>query len=231
MERKHRLSLGLAIAFGCALTAPVRAEGQVLKKMKEQAERRLEARKAKADSAAMARIGQTVDSTLEKTGRRVDTVVSKAAELADAAVAKTEQGVADAATRLRNVSASAPDQLAADLAAGRAVLWEIRFEGNTDQLAVGSAPHIDRLARHLEHQPGAFLIEGHVDATADAVADQALSEKRAAAVKERLVAEGIPAARLFVMGLGATRPPAPESVQQAGAGATGNARIEVARMQ
>ncbi len=62
----------------------------------------LEARKAKADSAAMARVGQTVDSTLEKTGRGVSTVVSKAAGVAETVVARTEQGVIDAASRLRN---------------------------------------------------------------------------------------------------------------------------------
>lgn len=229
MSMKRWLSLGVAIVFGCALAAPAGVEGQILKKIKEEAERRLEARKAKADSAAMARVAQTVDSTLEKTGRGVGTVVGKAAEVAEAAVARTEQGVADAASRLKGGDSDV-DKLAADLTAGRATLPEIRFDGSTDQLATGSAPHINRLAKLLESQPGAFLIEGHVDATADAAADQALSEKRAAAVKAQLVAAGIPATRLFVMGRGSTRPP--ESTQSnAGADGGGKTRIEIARMQ
>lgn len=231
MHCNHKLSLALAIALGCTLSAPDQAKAQILKKMKGQAERMLEARKAKADSAAVARVSQTVDSTLEKTGRGVSTVVDKAAGVAETVVARTEQGVIDAASRLRNGDGSAVDKLATDLAAGRATLPEITFEGHTDQLAPAYAPYLDRLARLLESQPTAFLVEGHVDATMDAAADLALSEKRAAAVKAGLVAAGIPPTRLFVMGLGSTRPLAFPSGPQEGVGAATNARIEIARMQ
>ncbi|MBC7791043.1 MAG: OmpA family protein [Anaerolineae bacterium] len=231
MDYKRSLSLLLALAASYALAAPGGAEAQILKKIKEQTERRLEARKAKADSAAIARVGKAVDSTLEKTGRGVSTIVDKAAGVAETVVARTEQSVADAASRLRNAGGSASDQLASDLAAGRAVLPEIRFEGHTDQLTAASAPHIAHLAKLLEGQPTAFLIEGHVEATMDAAADLSLSEKRAAAVKASLVAARIPATRLFVMGLGSTRPTAVQVASQVGAGVGSNARIEVARMQ
>jgi outer membrane protein OmpA-like peptidoglycan-associated protein len=62
-----------------------------------------------------------------------------------------------------------------------------------------------------------------VDATPDPTGDKALSDRRALALKARLAAEGVPAERVFVIGLGATRPPMD--------GIPGNARIEVARLQ
>ena len=222
MHRSTLVLAALALGAVAQLATPRSAGAQLWKKIAEQAEKKVEARKAKADSAILARAGQTVDSTLEKTGRGVDTVVSKAAGFAEAAVAKTEHTVVSAAGVLRGDDPAA-EKLAADLGAGRAVLPELRFEGSTDQLASSSAAHLDRLARILKGTSGSFLIEGHVDDGGNAAADRALSETRAAAVKARLVAGGVAAERLFAMGVGAARPPA--DAQGA------RARIEVARMQ
>ena len=58
-------------------------------------------------------------------------------------------------------------------------------------------------------------------------AAQALSEQRAKAVKARLVAGGVPAARLLAVGYGATRP----AEGNANGNANGNARIELTRAQ
>jgi len=203
-------------------TPPAAGAQQFWKKIKDQAEKKLEARIAKADSTATARAAQTVDSTLAKTGRGVDTLVNRTAALADAAVDKTQDVVSSAAGALAGEDAN-HEKLVADLAAGRAVLAEIRFEGASDQLTRDSDPHVEHLAKLLRTQTGRFVIEGHVDDTGNAAGDHTLSEKRAAALKSRLVAAGVPPERLFAMGLGAARPPVdPRSSR---------ARIEVARVQ
>ena len=217
------LVLFTAAAVAGQLALPAAADAQqTWKKIKDQAEKKFEARVAKADSAATARAGQTVDSTLAKTGRGVDTLVSRAAGLADVAVDKTKDVVSSAGDALTGTDAD-HEKLATDLAAGRAVLADIRFDGVTDQLTRESEPHLERLAKLLRTQTGRFVIEGHVDDTGNAASDHALSEKRATALKARLSAAGVPAERLFAMGLGAARPPVdPRSSR---------ARIEVARVQ
>ena len=223
MHRSTLALIALALAATASLAVPARGDAQQLwKKIKDQTEKKLEARKARADSATVARVGQTVDSTLEKTGRGVDTAVSKATGAADAAVDRASRVVSSAAGALAGKD-DEEEKLAADLADGLAVLPEIRFEGTSERLAATSEPHLARLAKLLEAQPGTFVIEGHVDDGGNATADLALSEKRAAAVKARLVAAGVPAERLFAMGLGATRPPADAT--------GGRARIELARMK
>lgn len=212
----------LALAVGAGqLALPAHAHGQLLKKIRNQVEQKVEAAKARADSAAVARAGQTVDSTLAKTERGVDTVVSKTAAVADAVVDKTRDIVSSAAGTLSGTGDDG--KLAAELETGRVVLTEVRFVGATDQLDDASEPYLQRLAKLLEQQPATFLIEGHVGDVGSAAANQALSEKRSAAVKARLVAAGVPAERLFAMGLGAMRPPTDPKAS--------HARIEIARMK
>jgi len=80
------------------------------------------------------------------------------------------------------------------------------------------------LAAHAEL---ALTIEGHTDNTGSAAANQTLSEQRAAAVKQYLVAHyGVDAARLDAKGFGASKPVAsndtPEGRQQ-------NRRVELVK--
>src|SRR5919199_4736252 len=111
---KSWMMFAVAVAAAGHLAAPGRADGQGWKKIKEQTEKKIAARKAQADSTTVARVGQTVDSTLAKTGRGVDTVVSKTAGFADAAVDKTGHVVSSAASAFRG-KGDADEKLAADL--------------------------------------------------------------------------------------------------------------------
>ncbi|HJU90431.1 MAG TPA: OmpA family protein [Gemmatimonadaceae bacterium] len=217
-----RLVVALALLVGASqLAMPAHANAQILKKIRDQVEKKVEASKARADSAAVARAGRTVDSTLAKTGRVLDTAVSKTAGVADAVVSKTGEIVSSAAGALSG--AEDEEKLVAELEKGRLVLAEVSFVEGTGELAESSEPHLQRLAKVLRDQSATFVIEGHVDDGGNAATNQALSEKRAAAVKARLVTAGVPAERLFAMGLGATRPPADPNASYA--------RIEVARMK
>ncbi|MFN2398479.1 MAG: OmpA family protein [Gemmatimonadaceae bacterium] len=123
------------------------------------------------------------------------------------------------------------DTLAAHLTAGHAVIQEIRFVGNTDRITAASGVHIERLAKLVAARPDTFLIEGHTDGTGNPAVDQALSEKRAAVVKSRLMAAGVSGVRLYVAGFGATRPLTVANGDTASRGPPhGNARIEVVKV-
>jgi outer membrane protein OmpA-like peptidoglycan-associated protein len=99
-------------------------------------------------------------------------------------------------------------QLAGSLAqAGRARLYGINFDTDSDAIKPESKAAINEIVVLAREQPGwKFTIEGHTDSTATAAHNQTLSEQRAAAVKAQLVAAGVPAARLATKGLGASQP-------------------------
>jgi outer membrane protein OmpA-like peptidoglycan-associated protein len=113
-----------------------------------------------------------------------------------------------AQTGHRRLSDSASARLSRELrGTGRLVLPEIQFEGARDTLTVAADSVIRRISRALSEVPDAFLIEAHTAPTADAAADLSRTDRRAAAVKARLVAYGISPTRLITMGYGATKAP------------------------
>lgn len=99
----------------------------------------------------------------------------------------------------------------------------LRFDVDSAALTVSSGPAIAALV--AAHADWRLTIEGHTDATASAAHNQTLSEQRAAAVKAKLVGEGIAADRLTSAGFGATRPVADNATA---AGRSQNRRVEVA---
>ncbi len=120
-----------------------------------------------------------------------------------------------------NGSAAGP--LAEQLGRGRVVLREIRFAPGSDRINQSSIAVLRELAQALVASSGVFLIEGHTDASPDAASAQLLSERRAVAVKARLVSGGVAAGRLLAVGYGASRPRRDDGRH--------NARIEVTRVQ
>lgn len=205
---------------------PHRTDGQVWKKIKEAAKARVEEQKARTATHVVEAAGAVVDSGLNKSGRGVDSAVSKASTVADTAMNATERGVKGMAGGVAN--AFKGDGLQRDLANGRAVLPGIRFLSASDQLEPSSETSIARLAKALLATPGTFLVEAHTTPGNDATAEQALTDSRASVVKARLVAAGVPAARLFSMGFGSTRPSAQATSKRATPRAD---RIEVSRIQ
>jgi len=67
-------------------------------------------------------------------------------------------------------------------------------------------------------------IEGHTDNTGDPAANKKLSERRAKAVQESLVAKGIAAARLSSRGWGQEKPVADNRSEE---GKAKNRRVEI----
>ena len=113
-------------------------------------------------------------------------------------------------------------------AKGRVATHGILFATGSAEIEGESTPTLkeigEMLAAHAELE---LTIEGHTDNTGSAAANQTLSEQRAAAVKQYLVAHyGVDAARLDAKGFGASKPVAsndtPEGRQQ-------NRRVELVK--
>jgi outer membrane protein OmpA-like peptidoglycan-associated protein len=86
--------------------------------------------------------------------------------------------------------------------------YELAFPTGSDRLAGTDWPILAAVADVLKQNP-TFKIEvaGHTDSTGDAKANQALSEKRAAAVKQAMVEKyGADGARISSKGWGADQP-------------------------
>jgi OOP family OmpA-OmpF porin len=98
------------------------------------------------------------------------------------------------------------------------------FETGSANIQAESFPRLDRVVEYLTHRTSVRLrIEGHTDNVGDPQRNQALSERRAQAVRDYLVSRGIDAGRLEALGFGDSRPAASNDTEE---GRRRNRRIE-----
>jgi outer membrane protein OmpA-like peptidoglycan-associated protein len=110
---------------------------------------------------------------------------------------------------------------------GRARLYGILFDIDSDHLKAESKPTLDALIAAASTQPTwSFGIEGYTDNVGGDAHNQTLSEKRAASVKAYLVAAGVNASRLTTQGFGATHPVSSNGTEL---GRSQNRRVEVVK--
>jgi outer membrane protein OmpA-like peptidoglycan-associated protein len=123
---------------------------------------------------------------------------------------------------------AASTQLANDLGAtGRARLYGINFDTDSDVIKPESKAALDDIVKLAKAKPDwKFTIEGHTDSTATPAHNQQLSEKRAASVKNFLVAGGVAADRLASKGFGASKPVADNATA---IGRAENRRVELVK--
>ena len=112
--------------------------------------------------------------------------------------------------------AATPDHRCAD-----ALQSDVLFATDSAELTPEGRALLDRLAPCWAH--GRFEIEGHTDSTGTDAINQPLSERRAQAIKDQLVKDGIDASALTAKGYGSTRPIADNSTPE---GRTRNRRVE-----
>ena len=88
---------------------------------------------------------------------------------------------------------------------------DLLFDTGSSTLRREARASIDAIARRLRELPPSadVTVEGHTDDVGADADNQALSERRAAAVADRLVAEGIGRERITTRGLGETAPASP----------------------
>lgn len=111
---------------------------------------------------------------------------------------------------------------------GRVATQGILFDTGSDRIRPESTPTLKEIGTMLEqHADLRLVIEGHTDDVGDAKANQALSEKRAAAVRQYLIdRHGVAADRLAAKGLGSSKPSVPNTSAE---GRQQNRRVELVK--
>ena len=129
---------------------------------------------------------------------------------------------------LARVSALAgyPDNLRRQGDSGLLTLDQsLLFATGQSQLTTGAREELRRIAVVLLRFPEArVVVQGHTDAVGKATANQLLSERRAAAVRQELLAIGIDPAGVAAVGYGDTRPVAGNDTS---AGRARNRRVDL----
>ncbi len=99
------------------------------------------------------------------------------------------------------------------------------FESNSYQLSQSSLADFDQIIESMATFPQATLkVVGHTDATGSAEYNQALSEKRAQAVADYIISNGVDASRVQAIGEGMNTP---KASNKTAAGRIENRRVEV----
>ncbi|HVE79230.1 MAG TPA: OmpA family protein [Gemmatimonadaceae bacterium] len=104
-------------------------------------------------------------------------------------------------------------------------LSDVLFDVDKATLRAGSQQKMQQIATVLNQYPDyQIAVEGHTDATGTDAYNQRLSDQRAAAVREALVAGGVPASRITSRGYGESQP---VTSNDSPAGRQQNRRVEV----
>lgn len=115
------------------------------------------------------------------------------------------------------------------LADGRVATQGILFDTGSDVIRPESTPTLREIGEMLQrHGDMRLRIEGHTDNTGSAATNRALSERRAAAVRDHMIRNfGIAGSRLEAAGFGDTQPAAGNDTA---AGRQQNRRVELVRL-
>lgn len=143
-----------------------------------------------------AAVGGLIGGTI---GNRLDKQAKELAEIAE--TKRTEQGVL---TQLKS---------------------DILFDTGKADLKPQAVENLYKMAQILKKYPENVLtIRGYTDSTGSAKVNEELSRKRAAAVRDRFVANGVPANTITVVGMGPKNPIAPNTSAE---GRAKNRRVEI----
>lgn len=110
----------------------------------------------------------------------------------------------------------------------RFVLDGVNFDTAKATIRPESFPRLDTVIEFMAHKRNVRIeISGHTDNVGNAKSNKILSEKRAQAVREHLMARGIDGARIKAVGFGDERPIAPNTTDE---GRQKNRRIEATEL-
>jgi outer membrane protein OmpA-like peptidoglycan-associated protein len=122
----------------------------------------------------------------------------------------------------------APQQGVAFAAGAPLVLEGVSFETGSARLQTGSYVELDSIAKVLLANPKMKIeISGHTDNAGTPADNQHLSTLRAEAVRNYLVAKGVPFQQMVARGYGSTMPRTPDTTPQ---GRAANRRVEIRQL-
>lgn len=108
------------------------------------------------------------------------------------------------------------------------VLEGVLFETGSATIDPESNPRLDRVVEYMTHRPSVRIrIGGHTDNVGNPQRNQQLSEARANAVRDYLIAHGIDGGRIEAVGYGDTQPVASNDTEE---GRAQNRRIEATEL-
>lgn len=110
---------------------------------------------------------------------------------------------------------------------GRAIIYGINFDTNSDVIKPESKSTLDQIAAVLtESKEWKMTVEGHTDSIGGEAFNKTLSQKRSSSVKAYLIGKGITATRLTPTGMGLSKPVASN---ETAAGRARNRRVELVK--
>jgi len=192
------------------------AEDNVKSLSEQRGEIRLDARtreaelaKAQAEAAAAAAMQQ----------QQAALAAQSEAEKAKAEAEKAKAEAEDLKRQMTELQAKATDR-------GMVMtLGDVLFATGKAELKAGAMERLNKLASFMLKYPDrAVVIEGHTDSVGSAALNQALSERRADAVKAYLISQSVPAASVTTIGKGKDVPVADNATAS---GRQQNRRVEV----
>jgi outer membrane protein OmpA-like peptidoglycan-associated protein len=181
----------------------------------------------RANQATAVAIAASEQSALDAEQARAAAEQAKrvaAAQSQEAELAKRETELALAAAdslrvQMQNLKARR-DQRGEVMTLGESV-----FRAGKATLESEAVANLDRVVEFVGRDPNRRIrIEGHTDNRGGANLNQVLSQKRAEAVRDALIAKGVDAARVQAVGMGSGVPVAPNDSE---AGRARNRRVEV----
>lgn len=199
-----------------ARTAEVAAARQQTLQAEQSAQQQAERDQARiAEREAQIEAARQQAATAEQAAKQQADALEAArleAERAQARIAEQEE-------QLKTLNAKKTDR-------GLVVtLGDVLFGVNKAELTPGGMRNVQKLADFLkQYETRKLLIEGHTDSTGGDALNQALSERRADAVRVALIGMGIDAARITTRGYGKAFPVASNDTA---AGRQLNRRVEV----
>lgn len=171
------------------------------------------------ESAASAMALSELSSAEAEQARRV-----AAAQQQEASLARQEADLAFAAAdslrlQLQSMTARSDSRGQVMTLAGDA------FASGQSALRPEARANLQRVVEFVNRYPGAnVVIEGHTDSQGSANLNQVLSQKRADAVRDALIQDGVDASRLSAVGVGKDRPVADNGSAE---GRSANRRVEI----
>jgi outer membrane protein OmpA-like peptidoglycan-associated protein len=177
-----------------------------------------EAERSRIIAEARAREAEAARRTAAETARELD-VQRRATE-------EQTQAAQAAAERARALESELEELEAENTARGLVLtLGDVLFESGQATLQPGAESTLSRLAQFMRDYPERSVrIEGHTDSVGSDALNQALSERRAGAVRDALLARGVDGNRIETIGLGESRPVASNDTPS---GRLQNRRIEI----